>query len=330
MHENAPGRAGEAGVGAPFASGKDLQILAKLPLSAAVAWCVPERWWDGLAERAARLETGTLRRTAARMAAVVGADRLPAPAGALARRQLALVRLDQLCYLRSYRPGGWRPELRLEGREHLDAALAAGRGAVLWVVPTVGQWLPTKRTMAEAGYAVHHLSHPSHGFSTRSALGRRWLNPIRTGVEDRYLAERVLLGADGGAQAALRRLGTLLRRNAVVSITVGAAGARPIRVPLLRGSLTVASGAPHLAARTGAALLPVLTVREGRGRFLTRIEAPLPMPATGPIDAASLRGTVAELARRLEPCALAHADQIVWGLTCFDPLPAPAIIAAEG
>jgi lauroyl/myristoyl acyltransferase len=238
---------------------------------------------------------------------------------------VALVRLDQLWYLRSYRPGGWRAELRLEGREHLDAALAAGRGAILWVAPTVGQWLATKRTMAEAGYAVHHLSHPSHGFSTRSKLGRRWLNRIRTGVEDRYLAERVLLGADGGAQAALRRLDALLRGNAVVSITVGAAGTRPIRVPLLRGWLSVASGAPHLAARTGAALLPVFTWREGRARFNTRIEAPLPVvPAreAGRSDAAALRGTVVELSRRLASYALAHADQVVWGLTCFDPPPA--------
>jgi hypothetical protein len=314
MRAKATRWASEMVTGSPRALGKDLAILGKLPLSAAIAWCLPERWWDGVAERAARLEAGTLARTAGLISAMVGVDRLAAPAGLLARRQLALIRLDQLCYLRSYRPGGWWPELRLEGREHLDAALAAGRGAILWVAPTVGQWLPAKRTMAESGYAVHHLSHPSHGFSTRSELGRRWLNPIRTRIEDRYLAERVRLGADGSAQGALRQLTGLLRRNAVVSITVGAAGARPIRAPLLGGSLRVASGAPHLTARTGAALLPVFTLRAGRGRFLTRVEAPLPVPATGPINRA-LPGIVAELARRLEPYAVGHADQIMWGLT---------------
>lgn len=65
------------------------------------------------------------------------------------------------------------------------------------MAPTVHQWLLTKRTLAEAGYAVHHLSSYIHGFSIRSRLGEALLNPIRTRVEDRYLAERVRIGAGG-------------------------------------------------------------------------------------------------------------------------------------
>lgn len=53
----------------------------------------------------------------------------------------------------------------------------------------------------------------------------------------------------------------------MVSITVAATGVRPLAAPFLNGSLRVGSGAPHLAARTGAALLPVLTLRRGTGRF---------------------------------------------------------------
>jgi lauroyl/myristoyl acyltransferase len=113
----------------------------------------------------------------------------------------------------------------------------------------------------------------------------------------------------------------------VVSITVAAEGTRQARAPLLDGFLRVASGAPHLAARTGAALLPVVTLRTGAGRFLTRIEAPLPPPPGGSPDD-PLGRAVAELARRLEPYALAHPDQITWALDCFDP-PA-AVPAAEG
>ncbi|HEX6014366.1 MAG TPA: hypothetical protein VFY87_21740 [Geminicoccaceae bacterium] len=313
----------------PLATTKDLAVLAKLPLSALAAWCVPERSWDAVAAQAVRLERRNIAGIAERIAGMVGPDRLPEPALALACRQIGLNRVDQLCFLRSYRPGGWRPELLLEGREHLDAALAAGRGAVLWMAPTVFQWLPAKRALSEAGYRLHHLSHPRHGFSTLSRFGRRWVNPIRTRVEDRYLAERVVLGDHGGARGALRRLTALLRRNAVVSITVAAEGTRQARAPLLGGFLCVASGAPHLAARTGAALLPVVTLRTGPGRFLTRIEAPLPTPPGGSPDD-PLEQAVAELARRLEPYVLAHPDQIAWALDCFDPLPPPAIPAAEG
>ena len=228
--------------------------MAKLPLSAAVAWGVPERYWEKLAAQAVRLERRTLARTARRMIGTIGVDRLRAPADLLARRQLTMVRLDQLCFLRSYRPGGWCPQLRLEGQEHLDRALARGRGAILWVAPTVFQWLPGKRTMFEAGYRLHHLSSPEHGFSSRSRFGPHWLQSDPDPVENRYLAERVVLGPERQSQgrpqapdraAAAERRGVDRRRG----------GRRAgLRAPLLNGCLTVASGAPHLAVRTGAAL----------------------------------------------------------------------------
>ncbi len=304
---------------APLMTATDARVLAKLPLAALAAWCLPERHWDGLAHGAAGLETRAIDRLARRIAAMAGPERLAEPAAVLARRQLAHIRLDQLCFLRSHRPGGWRPTLRLEGEQHLRAALAAGRGAILWVAPTVYQWLATKRALHAAGYAVHHLSSPNHGFSTASRLGIRLLNPIRTRIEDRYLAERVTLAADGGAQAALRRLTAVLRENGIVSITVAASGARSLTASFLAGSLRVASGAPHLAARTGAALLPVVTLRHG-DVFVTQIEAPLVRPETEPADP-HLALLVGGLAARLEPRALAHPDQIAWRLDCIDTLP---------
>jgi lauroyl/myristoyl acyltransferase len=297
----------------PLATAADLAVLAKLPASALAAWCLPERRWEAVAARAAVLERRTVERTAGRIAAMFGPD-APASPKELARRQLALVRLDQLCFLRSYRPGGWRAEMRLSGRHHLDDALLAGRGAVLWLAPTVFQWLPAKRTLFEAGYRVHHLSSPQHGFSGRSWLSRAWLNPIRTRVEDRYLAERVMLGSDGQAHSALRRLGNLLAENATVSITMAPARTRSIRTPLLRGFLNVAAGPPHLAVRSGAALLPVVTLRTASGRFQTHIGA-----ALGAVGGPAGQAMAAELTAWLEPYLLAHPEQVVWGLPCFEP-----------
>jgi lauroyl/myristoyl acyltransferase len=303
----------------PLVAARDLRVLAKLPPAVLAAWCLAERHWNGLAHRAAGLETAALERLAGRITAMLGPGQLAEPARTVARRQLGFIRLDQLCFLRSYRPGGWNPKLRLEGAEHLEAALARGRGAILWVAPTVFQWLVTKRALHEAGWPVHHLSNPNHGFSTSSWVGTRLVNPIRTRIENRYLAERVMLAPDGGAQAALRRLTAVLRGNGIVSITVAAAGARPITAPFLRGSIRAASGAPHLAARTGAALLPVLTFR-GETGFVTRILTPLLLPETGAPDS-RLVAAVNELAVRLEPHALAHPDQISWLLDCIEPVP---------
>src|SRR4051812_16662923 len=98
---------------APLIGAADLRVLGKLPLSALAAWCLPERHWDGLAGRATGLERAAVDRLARRITLMLGPERLAEPAGTLARRQLAYVRLDQLCFLRSHRPGGWRPTLRL-------------------------------------------------------------------------------------------------------------------------------------------------------------------------------------------------------------------------
>ena len=119
-------------------------------------------------------------------------------------------RLNQLCFVASWRPGGWSPQITVTGTEHLHVALAAGRGAVLWVAPFVFAPLVAKRGLHQAGFSVHHLSRPSHGFSS-TRLGMAVLNPIRTRIEDRYLAERITIPRSGETTAAIR---TLARRLA--------------------------------------------------------------------------------------------------------------------
>ena len=192
------------------------------------------------------------------MIGTIGVDRLRAPADLLARRQLTMVRLDRLCFLRSYRPGGWCPQLRLEGQGHLDRALARGRGAILWVAPTVFQWLPGKRTMFEAGYRLHHLSSPEHGFSSRSRFGRTWLQSDPDPVEKiATWPSGWCLARKGNHKGSLRRLTGLLRQNAVVSIAVGAAGARALFRTLAqrvldRGERSASSRGPHRCPSTAA------------------------------------------------------------------------------
>lgn len=308
---------GEGGPGdpaqPPLATLTDLRVLAKLPPSLAIAWSLPESRWDqaaDLAVGAARRVTpqayagmrGVIERRLARRIDAEGAD-------AVTRALLRNIRVEQLCFLRSHWERGWRPRTRLEGGEHLAAAHRAGRGAVLWVVPTIFSWLFAKRALAEAGFAVHHLSREGHGFSTRSRLGEAILNPIRTRIEDRYLAERIKIPDGAGPQAALKRLGRQLAANGLVSITMAVEGARLLEACLLNGRLRAASGAPRLAGRTGAALLPVVTLREEPGRYLARVGAPL--PSASPEDA------MHRMACFLEPVAAMHPDQFCWHVRVF-------------
>ena len=145
-------------------------------------------------------------------------------ADAVTHALLRNIRVEQLCFLRSYWERDWSPRIRLDGGEYLAAAHEAGRGAVLWVVPTVFSWLFAKRALAEAGFAVHHLSREGHGFGTKSRLGETILNPIRTRIEDRYLAERIKIPEGAGPQAALKRLedeGYVARRPSDAKVPCG-------------------------------------------------------------------------------------------------------------
>lgn len=294
-------------------SAGDAATLAGLPALFAIAWLVPERLWPAVARAGApfyarMLSSRPRRELAARVAAVAGARALPMSAerivGALAEEDLR----SMIELLREHRPGGWRPALTLKGGEHIDAALDRGQGAILWIGHFVHGELAAKMALHRFGYGVHHLSHPRHGFSA-TRFGMRYLNPIRTRIEDRYISRRVTLSLSSSA-GALRTLETLLRENRVVSITVRGTARRPCEVPFLDGTLTIALGAPNLAHDTRAALLPVLPLRDRAGGFTIHVEAPLAVPPELPRHQAA-SAAAREYAARLERHVLTHPEQWV-------------------
>jgi lauroyl/myristoyl acyltransferase len=133
-------------------SASDGAVLFGLPILLAISWALPEGIWPRFCGAVARLAVPMLSADPAATAAVIQqtlsarAPNLP-PERILERlsgeRILAILQL-----LRSYRPGGWNPPIRLRGTEHVEAALARGRGAILWVGMTVyadlvGRSMPT-------------------------------------------------------------------------------------------------------------------------------------------------------------------------------------------
>jgi lauroyl/myristoyl acyltransferase len=257
---------------------RDLGLLLYLATAVPIMALLPEHRLPPVARAWTFLVRKARRRWAVAEAAYVARLRGLQPDGPEAEQffgaYLAHVRLAKLLVLRARRPGGWHPRLRLEGEDHLRQALAAGRGAILWVAPFLFSPLGTKMVLHRAGHSVSHLSRYSHGYS-QTVLGAQLLNPVRTGVEDRYLAERIRIGPDHQPQAAVRTLSQRLRDNRIVSITAGAGGSRVVEVPFLAGQMALASGAPALALQTGAALLPVITLREADGGFVSIIHQPL-------------------------------------------------------
>jgi len=183
---------------------------------------------------------------------------------------------QQLQYLREYRPGGWRPRIRLLGREHIEKALEDGCGGILWVGPFLHSNLVVKKGLQQAGFTISHLSVYNHGLSD-TRFGLRFINPIKIKVENRYLEERIII-PPGRELGYIRKLERRLRENELVSITCRTVGHKRIEQPILNGKIQLATGAPSFALATRAALLPVFTIRKAAGSFEIIIEPPLELP----------------------------------------------------
>ncbi len=258
---------------------RDIYLFAYVPAVALMSWLLPQRAWMNAAGRLARLahklRPARAGLRARRMGLLLGID----DRDALFTEHLTHAHLARFELLRCYRPGGWRPATDLVGLEHVKRALQAGAGVVLWVTPMAHSDLVSKIALHRAGLSVVHLSRFEHGAFGRSRVGITLFNWISTRIEGRYVARRAVIGRSGSA-AALRQLAGHLRANGVVSLTVAGRGQRAHSVPFLNGGLRIAAGAPGLALATGAALLPVFTVRAADGRFVTTIEAPLKVAPT--------------------------------------------------
>jgi lauroyl/myristoyl acyltransferase len=253
---------------------------------AALAWLLPASWQPGTARR--------LGRTIARLGGQGGEERRrwtelfgdAAGYESAAEAMQAQLLAEWLQLVRLHRPGATLPDVRLEGAIHVDAALAKGRGAVLWVVRSAFSHTVAKVALHQAGYRLHHLSRPDHGFS-HSRFGMAVFNPIRTRIEQRFLAERLVIG-DGKAGPVLARLAELLRENRVVSITAGGRASRADEVRCLGSTIRLPSRPVQLARETGAALLPVTVEALPDGTFVTKVHADLLTDAT-PDDRAVLQ-----------------------------------------
>jgi lauroyl/myristoyl acyltransferase len=288
----------------------DFTTALALALQLLPAWILPERWWAPLWRGWVRLPGLTsgraIRRTAQGIATALG-DVDAQQARHIARGIKASVHEIRFQDLRAWRPGSWKPKLALEGETHLVEALAGGKGAVLWVSPTVFNSLPAKIALHRRGYKVSHLSSPVHGYS-ETRFGIEKLNRVRCIPEERYLEERIVFDS-AAPTTAMRRMIRTLKSGAVVSIVAAnTEGFEMVEGPIFGGRLPVAVGAPRLAALTGAPLLPTFVVRDKALGFRVAIEPPIALDPQQPADTRTV-AAVQEYLRRSEPWVRRYPEQ---------------------
>lgn len=312
----------------PLIDAKDMVLLGLLPTLALLSWLTPERRWPAIATRLAALRwasrgalSGTER---ARITAIVGAGAADPSLEAYWRSNLGHKYHSWLQLLRCYQPRRYQVAARLEGNEHIQSALAAGGGAILWVATFAYSDLLTKLSLCRAGYAINHLSRASHGFSN-TRFGRTLLNPIQTRIERRFLAERLVMSA-GNTVGPLRALTARLADNQLVSITATPLGKRLRTAHFLDGRIQIATGALGLAHQSGAPVLPVVTVAHLDGTFVTYVEPALPAYPNLPRDQA-MDAMFASYLLLLETYVRRYPDQFCF--TTSEHETAPLIDAIE-
>lgn len=231
-----------------------------------------------------------------------------------ARSYYEMVLEGPLARIRGLRRGGWRPEIEVEGMEHVQAGQEAGAGTILWRIP-FGTSITVKAGLWREGVSLVHLSSETHGAGDHFWISRKVLRPLYCRSENWYITERLILPSEGAPTAAMK---TLLRRlskkNAVVSMVASNPGAQDIRMPLFNGSIRFAIGAPSLAWKAGSTLLPTYAVREGPGRFRVVIEPPLPVDRE--LDRKTyVRKAMGEFAERMESAIARHPGSWAdWGI----------------
>jgi hypothetical protein len=113
-------------------SRRDLEFIAEWPILRLAAAFVPERAWFGIAMRVvqAKILLG-LRDPAVNAENIRSGLNLNETAAArdISSRHLA-GRIEHFIQVLKSSGGGWNPGIQIEGRAHLDAAVAQGKGTI--------------------------------------------------------------------------------------------------------------------------------------------------------------------------------------------------------
>ena len=226
---------------------------------------------------------------------------------ALAHKYLSWMQI-----LACHGPKRWQPRSDLIGGAHLDRALDGGRGVVLFTATFAYKDLMAKAAFAQAGYAISHLSKDTHGFS-ETQLGIRWLNPIYTSIEERFLAERMVFSGSN-TKAVIAKVRERLRQNAPVMVTVTPLGRHVAIRPFINGCIHIATGGLGFACENGSPVLPVFTIRQADGAIKTFVGGALDQ-SSGADRAKRIDALLDDYVPQLENYVRQYPDQFSFPLS---------------
>ncbi len=182
------------------------------------------------------------------------------------------------------------------GREHLDAALARGRGVIL-LTAHLGNWEMVGARIAADGYPLNVIA--------RAQRDDRLTDYVR---KTREVAGMRVLHREVAVGRSLRAL----RRNELVGILLDQnAGQDGVFVDFFGRLASTAPGAAAFALQTDAAVLPTFGWRISDNSHIVQIGPPLSLLRTGDRDQDLLLNT-ARYTKVIETAIRVHPEQWFW------------------
>lgn len=188
-----------------------------------------------------------------------------------------------------------REAISIEGAEHLDAALARGKGVIL-VTAHFGNWEYAGALLALLGYPINVIARDA-----AAPFAADLINEARRskGVQ--------VFGRDD-----VRELLRALHRNECVAILPDQhAKDAPVRVRFLGRTADSATGTAVFALRTGAAVVPLFTYRRLDDHIVLRV-----FPAVEPTRTGDREADVVATTQRINDIIgeqiRAHPEQWLW------------------
>jgi KDO2-lipid IV(A) lauroyltransferase len=184
----------------------------------------------------------------------------------------------------------------LRGKERIEAALAAGKGAIL-LTGHLGNWEVTGSRIVAEGYRLNVIARAQRDSEITDYI-RRTRERMGMRVLHRDVAVRESLRA--------------LRRNELVGILVDQnAGDEGIFVDFFGHLAATAPGAAAFALRTGAPVLPSFGWRNPDNTHVAQVEEPVPLTQTGNHEH-DLRVNTARYTKIIEEGIRRHPEQWFW------------------
>ncbi len=225
------------------------------------------------------------------------------PPGALVRAALALQLFNELEVLRypGITPENLHETCTVEGRDHLDAARARGRG-VLLVLAHFGANQLVMPALGHLGVPLHQLGAPPTAWLSRLEGTRTTPGWARVQAR-RWALEQTLPARHIDVFGFLRPAFAALAANEIVAVAFdGGGGRRWAQVPFLGRTATLSTQSAELARRTGAAMVPAVVLRT-RGTTRHRV---ILLPEVPPSEDPA--GTLTQVAGVFAPWIARHPD----------------------